>query len=69
MISRNSASRNLVLRRDPALSHIRMALPRTSESVPVSVGRMLLGTWQGIFLFEHRRAIDKREILITTMGT
>ena len=48
--------------------HIRMALTRTSESIPVSGGRMLLGTWQGIFLFEHRRALHKREIIVTTMG-
>ena len=54
--------------RDPALCHIRMALTRTSESIPVSGGRMLLGTWQGIFLFEHRRAPHTREIVVTLMG-
>src|SRR6187402_2387134 len=42
-------------------SHIRMALTRTSESIPVSGGRMLLGTWQGLFLFEHRRAPHTRQ--------
>jgi len=57
MISRNSAPRNLVLGRDLALSLIRMALTRTSETIPVSGGRLLLGTWDGIFfLFEPRSA-------------
>jgi secondary thiamine-phosphate synthase enzyme len=53
---------------DDMPSHIRMALTRTSESIPVSGGRMLLGTWQGIFLFEHRRAPHRREVLVTVMG-
>ena len=41
---------------DDSTSHIRMVLTRSSENVPVIDGRMQLGTWQGIFLFEHRRA-------------
>src|SRR6267143_6594874 len=41
---------------DDSTSHIRMALTRTSEVIPVMNSRMQLGTWQGIFLFEHRRA-------------
>ena len=41
---------------DDMPSHIRMVLTRTSETVPVMDGKMQLGTWQGIFLFEHRRA-------------
>ena len=53
---------------DDMPSHLRMALTRTSESIPVSGGRMLLGTWQGIYLFEHRRARHTREILVTVMG-
>ena len=53
---------------DDMPSHLRMALTRTSESIPVSSGRMLLGTWQGIFLFEHRRAPHIREIVVTVAG-
>lgn len=53
---------------DDMPSHIRMALTRTSESIPVSGGRMLLGTWQGILLFEHRRAPHQRTIIVTVMG-
>jgi secondary thiamine-phosphate synthase enzyme len=53
---------------DDMPSHIRMVLTRTSETVPIVDGRMQLGTWQGIFLFEHRRASHHRKILITTIG-
>ena len=53
---------------DDMPSHIRMVLTRTSETVPVMDGKMQLGTWQGIFLFEHRRAPHRRKVLITTIG-
>lgn len=53
---------------DDMPSHIRMVLTRTSETVPVIDGKMQLGTWQGIFLFEHRRAPHRREILVTIIG-
>ena len=53
---------------DDMPSHIRMVLTRTSETVPVMDGKMQLGTWQGIFLIEHRRAPHRRNILVTIMG-
>lgn len=53
---------------DDMPSHIRAALTRTSEVIPVISGRMTLGTWQGIFLFEHRRAAHLREITIAITG-
>jgi secondary thiamine-phosphate synthase enzyme len=53
---------------DDMPSHIKMALTRTSESVPFAEGRMLLGTWQGIFLWEHRRAPHSRQIVVTVIG-
>ena len=53
---------------DDMPSHIRMVLTRTSETVPIVEGRMQLGTWQGIFLFEHRRASHRRNVLITITG-
>ncbi len=53
---------------DDMPSHIKMALTRTSETVPIADGRMLLGTWQGIFLWEHRRAAHEREVVVTVMG-
>ena len=53
---------------DDMPSHIRMVLTRTSETMPIMDGKMQLGTWQGIFLFEHRRAPHRRKVLITTIG-
>ena len=53
---------------DDMPSHIRMVLTRTSETVSIVDGKMQLGTWQGIFLFEHRRAPHRRKVLITTIG-
>ena len=53
---------------DDMPSHIRMVLTRTSEIVPIVDGRMQLGTWQGIFLFEHRRAPHRRTGFITIIG-
>ncbi len=53
---------------DDMPSHIRMVLTRTSETVPIMDGQMQLGTWQGVFLFEHRRASHRRNVLVTIMG-
>ena len=53
---------------DDMPSHIRMVLTRTSETVPIMDGKMQLGTWQGVFLFEHRRASHRRNVLVTIMG-
>jgi secondary thiamine-phosphate synthase enzyme len=53
---------------DDMPSHIRMALTRTSETVPIIDHRLALGTWQGIHLFEHRRSPHHRQILVTVMG-
>lgn len=53
---------------DDSTSHIRMALTRTSETIPIVNGRMQLGAWQGIFLFEHRRAGHRRKVALTVIG-
>src|SRR3989440_7445167 len=53
---------------DDMPSHIRMVLTRTSETIPIVDGKMQLGTWQGIFLFEHRRAAHRRKLVITIIG-
>ncbi|MGB8353924.1 MAG: secondary thiamine-phosphate synthase enzyme YjbQ [Chthoniobacteraceae bacterium] len=53
---------------DDSTSHIRMVLTRSSETVPVARGEMQLGTWQGIFLFEHRKAAHTRSIVVNVMG-
>ena len=46
-----------------------MALTQTSESIPVSGGQLMLGTWQGLYFFEHRRAPHHREIVVTVRGS
>lgn len=53
---------------DDMTSHIRMVLTRTSEVIPVANGRLCLGTWQGIFVFEHRRQSHNRTLVINVSG-
>lgn len=53
---------------DDMTSHLRMALTRTSEVIPVADGRLCLGTWQGIYLFEHRRAPHTRTLWVNITG-
>jgi secondary thiamine-phosphate synthase enzyme len=53
---------------DDIPSHIRMVLTRTSETIPIIDGKVRLGIWQGIFLFEHRRAPHRRKVSITIIG-
>ncbi len=52
---------------DDMPSHIRMVLTRTSETIPIMDGKIQLGTWQGIFLFEHRRDPHSRKVFVTTI--
>jgi secondary thiamine-phosphate synthase enzyme len=49
---------------DDMPAHIKAALTATSLSIPVTSGRLALGTWQGIYLFEHRDAPHRREIVL-----
>ena len=53
---------------DDMPAHLRSALTQTSLAIPVESGRMVLGTWQGIYLFEHRRACPSREIALHLIG-
>lgn len=53
---------------DDMPSHIKMALTRSSETLPIHQGSLLLGTWQGLFLWEHRSTPHSRTIVITVMG-
>ena len=53
---------------DDMPSHIRMVLTRTSETIPIMDGKIQLGTWQGIFVFEHRRAPHSRKVFVTMIG-
>ena len=47
---------------------IRAALTATSISIPVRLGKLALGTWQGLYVFEHRDAPHRREILLHLIG-
>jgi secondary thiamine-phosphate synthase enzyme len=53
---------------DDMPAHIRAALTQTQLGIPVDAGRLVLGTWQGIYLFEHRRAAHQREIVLHLIG-
>jgi len=53
---------------DDMPSHIRMALTRTSESIPIMDGSLQLGTWQGLFVYEHRRRPTQRSIAVSVVG-
>jgi secondary thiamine-phosphate synthase enzyme len=53
---------------DDMPAHIRSALTRTSEQIPIAQGRLVLGTWQGIYLWEHRQRSHQREIVIHLSG-
>lgn len=53
---------------DDMPSHIKMALTRTSEVIPFDRGHLSLGTWQGLFLWEHRTRPHTREIVVSIQG-
>jgi secondary thiamine-phosphate synthase enzyme len=53
---------------DDMPSHIRAALTQTSIGVPLHGGRLALGTWQGLYVFEHRDAPHRREVVMQVMG-
>lgn len=53
---------------DDMPSHIKMALTRSSETIPVTGGRLLLGTWQGVFLWEHRAIPHARELVLSVVS-
>ena len=49
-------------------AHARAMLTSTGVSVPVSGGRLALGTWQGLYLYEHRSTPHRRSITVTVLG-
>jgi secondary thiamine-phosphate synthase enzyme len=53
---------------DDMPSHIKMALTRTAEVIPFVNGRLCLGTWQGVFLWEHRNHSHERRIVLSYQG-
>lgn len=53
---------------DDMPAHIKAALLPVSLSIPVAAGKMMLGTWQGIYLFEHRDRPQRREVVLSVAG-
>lgn len=53
---------------DDMPAHVRTVLTQNSLNVPVSGGRLMLGTWQGIFVWEHRHAPHQRKVTVTVVG-
>jgi secondary thiamine-phosphate synthase enzyme len=53
---------------DDMPAHIRTMLTQTSLTVPIAEGRMLLGTWQAVYLMEHRRAPHRRDVILHLLG-
>ena len=53
---------------DDMPAHIRSALTQTQLSIPVQDGKMLLGTWQGVYLFEHRHETPERKLALHLIG-
>ena len=54
---------------DDMPSHIRMVLTRTSETIPIVKGSLRLGTWQGVFIYEHRRRSELRSVAVSVIGS
>jgi secondary thiamine-phosphate synthase enzyme len=53
---------------DDMPAHLRAALTQVQLSIPLAAGRLVLGTWQGIYLFEHRRAPHRRTLALHLLG-
>lgn len=53
---------------DDMAAHIRTVLTDSGLTVPLGAGRLLLGTWQGIYLWEHRTAPHRRRVVVTVLG-
>ncbi len=53
---------------DDMPAHIRSALTHTSENIPVAGGRLLLGTWQGLYVWEHRKRSHLRDVIVHVSG-
>lgn len=53
---------------DDMPAHLKSALTHTSEQIPIRQGRLGLGTWQGLYLFEHRHRPHRREVLVHVIG-
>jgi secondary thiamine-phosphate synthase enzyme len=53
---------------DDMPAHARSAITRTSENLPIAGGRLALGTWQGLYVWEHRQRAHQRRLIVTIVG-
>ncbi len=53
---------------DDMPAHLRAAMTRSSESIPITEGRLALGTWQAVYVWEHRRSAHRRELVVHVTG-
>ncbi len=53
---------------DDTTSHLKSSLTETAISIPITYGRLGLGTWQGVYLFEHRNQAQERKVVLTLLG-
>ena len=53
---------------DDMSAHVKSALTRSAESIPIADGRLTLGTWQGLYVWEHRLGARRRELLVHVLG-
>ena len=53
---------------DDMSAHVKSALTRSAESIPIADGRLSLGTWQGLYVWEHRSGDQRRELLVHVLG-
>lgn len=53
---------------DDMPAHLRSLITRTSETIPISGGKLALGTWQAVYLYEHRARSRRREVVVTVVG-
>ncbi|MCC6072053.1 secondary thiamine-phosphate synthase enzyme YjbQ [Massilia sp. GCM10020059] len=54
---------------DDMAAHVRSVLTESSLTVPIGAGRLMLGTWQGIYLWEHRTSAHRRSVVVTILGS
>ena len=53
---------------DDMPAHVRSVLTQSDLAIPIRAGRLALGTWQGVYLWEHRRHAHRRQVLVTVQG-
>ena len=69
LVPENASYRHTMEGRDDMPAHVKSSLMGTSHTIPITNGNLVLGTWQGIYLCEHRNGSRSRQVVITINGT